>query len=469
MLMSMLISGVVVLLTCIAFVVYEVYTFRQNTVQKISTLGAVIANNSTAALAFDSPDDAREILSALKAEPHVVGACIYDSEGKLFSEYRSANHRIKFPARPQAMGHYFTSHYLENFQPIVQGKRQLGTLYLRCNLDDMYERFTLYAIIALVVLLVTGLITYILSRIFQQSISRPILALSETARIITERKDFSVRAIKQSRDELGSLTDAFNEMLEEIHHQNEALQQFNQSLEQMVAERTAELEAVNRELESFSYSISHDLRAPVRAINGYINIFADDYGAQLDDEARRLIGIVSNNSKKMGLLIDDLLAFSRLGRKELIKSHVLMNELVTETWEGLLRAEQNDRVIDFKMEDLPDAFAEKGTLRQVWVNLLSNALKYSGKKEKSEIRVFYEKRENEVVYAVQDNGTGFDMNYYDKLFGVFQRLHAQEEFEGTGVGLAIVQRIIEKHGGKIWAEAQVDKGATFYFSLPIHP
>lgn len=146
-----------------------------------------------------------------------------------------------------------------------------------------------------------------------------------------------------------------------------------------------------------------------------------------------------------------------------------MNELVTETWEGLLRAEQNDRVIDFKMEDLPDAFAEKGTLRQVWVNLLSNALKYSGKKEKSEIRVFYEKRENEVVYAVQDNGTGFDMNYYDKLFGVFQRLHAQEEFEGTGVGLAIVQRIIEKHGGKIWAEAQVDKGATFYFSLPIHP
>jgi len=465
MLLTMIISGVVVLLTCVAFVVYEVYTFRESIVQKISTLSGVIADNSTAALAFDSPDDAKEILSALKAEPHIMAACIYDAEGEIFSEYHATKDVIAFPFRPDSAGHRFNSNYLENFQPITQGKKRLGTLYLRSDLTEMYDRFKLYGIITLVVMLVACLLTFILSRIFQRSISQPILSLSETAKVISERKDFSVRAIKHGKDELGSLTDAFNDMLEEIHNQNEVLQQFNQSLEQRVTERTAELEALNRELESFSYTISHDLRAPVRAINSYINIFSEDYGAKLDDEGKRLVNIVANNSKKMGLLIDDLLAFSRLGRKELVKSNVLMKDLVTETWESLIRGEQ-DRKIEFNMGDLPDAYAEKSTLRQVWVNLLSNAIKYSGKKEKTTIRVFHEKKGNEVIYAVSDNGTGFDMRYYDKLFGVFQRLHAQEEFEGTGVGLAIVQRIVEKHGGKIWANAKVDEGATFYFSLP---
>jgi len=227
----------------------------------------------------------------------------------------------------------------------------------------------------------------------------------------------------------------------------------------------AELEKLNAELESFSYSVSHDLRSPVRAIIGFPEPVKDDYGALLDEEGHRLLGVVHSEASRMGDLIDDLLAFSQLGRQSIVSVPIEMISLVEEvvTDQGLSTKRQASI---FDIGELPDVRGDRALLRQVWTNLISNALKYSSKKSDPRIRIWAITEPTRVVYNIQDDGVGFDMAYADKLFGVFQRLHRNEDFAGTGVGLAIVQRIVQRHGGAIWAEAKLGEGATFSFALP---
>lgn len=245
----------------------------------------------------------------------------------------------------------------------------------------------------------------------------------------------------------------------------DTLRNMNAELEARVEKRTAQLEATNRELESFSYSISHDLRAPLRAIHGFSRLLLEEYGKYLPPEAQRLQNLVQENALRMSRLIDDLLAFSRLGRSPIQMRPQPLEPLVTEVWQDLAH-ERGERQIEFVLHPLPSAMADRALLRQVFVNLLGNAIKFTRPRLNAHIEVGYQSIENENAYFVQDNGAGFDMQYADKLFGVFQRLHHENEFEGTGVGLAIVQRIIHRHGGKIWAYAQPNQGATFYFTLP---
>lgn len=590
----LLTSGAVLLLTCTAYFVYEFISFRYSSVRQLSILGEIIASNSTAALAFDSREDATEILTSLKAEKHIIAASLYDNEGNLFSHYPADSSIRNFPPAPGREEYRFEHSHLVGFQPVVQGNMRLGTLYLKSDMGAMYERLRLYGAIALLVIVVSFLLAYMLSKSLQRKISTPILALAETAKAISTHRDYSVRAKKLGEDELGLLTDAFNHMLMQIQEQNLALSEsearvrsvlnsamsavmvidekglitdwnvraekifgwtrqqmlgreltetiiplkyreahrqglqrflttgegpvinqllelsalrsngeefpaelsisvlktgnvvafcgfvsditerkhaeekiklFNQQLEQMVTERTNELEIANKELEAFSYSVSHDLRAPLRSIHGYVNILAEEYGSKFDDEAQRLVNIILKNGQKMGQLIDDLLAFSRLGRKELVKSDASMNDIVTLIIEEHKKMDARN-IINFKLLKLPIARADTTTIRQVWDNLISNAVKYSKHKEKTIIEIgSLEENDDTVTYYVKDNGAGFDMKYYNKLFGVFQRLHSENEFEGTGVGLAIVHRIVAKHGGKVWADAKVNEGATFFFSL----
>jgi PAS domain S-box-containing protein len=250
----------------------------------------------------------------------------------------------------------------------------------------------------------------------------------------------------------------------------EELRQLNAELEERVRQRTAQLEAANQELEAFSYTVSHDLRAPLRAIDGFTRKLTMEFEAELPAEAARQLGRVRANAQQMGKLIDDLLTFSRLGRQPLRKQSLAPGDLVRQVIEDL-RPEWEGRQVEFHVEDLPecalpDCQGDPALLRQVFINLLSNALKYSRQRAPAVIQVgSYQDALGENVYFVKDNGVGFDMRYADKLFGVFQRLHLADEYEGTGVGLAIVQRIIHRHGGRIWAEAEVDQGATFYFTL----
>ncbi|MBI3045642.1 MAG: GAF domain-containing protein [Betaproteobacteria bacterium] len=238
----------------------------------------------------------------------------------------------------------------------------------------------------------------------------------------------------------------------------------NADLERRVRERTEQLEAANKELESFSYSVSHDLRSPLRAIDGFSRILTEDYGGRLDDEGRRLLGVVRDGSRKMGQLIDDLLAFSRLGRKPLSTTAIDMKRLVQEVL-GELQA-SGGRPPCLVLGALPPAHGDATLVKQAWANLLGNAIKFSSKRDEPVIEVSGHENGAEVVYCVKDNGAGFDMQYYNKLFGVFQRLHGTDEFEGTGVGLAIVQRVIGRHSGRVWADGKVNEGAAFYFSLP---
>lgn len=223
-------------------------------------------------------------------------------------------------------------------------------------------------------------------------------------------------------------------------------------------------EAANKELEAFSYSVSHDLRAPLRAIDGFTGILMDDYVSKLDKEGKRLGGIIQQNANKMGQLIDDLLAFSRMGRTSMKISKIDMKNMVNAIYHEATSTIERKR-ITFNIAKLPQAEGDTNMMRQVWMNLISNAVKFSSYRKQAVISVSCQEEQSKLIYCIKDNGVGFNMKYVDKLFGVFQRLHSEKEFEGTGVGLALVQRIILRHGGDVWAEGNVDKGATFYFSL----
>ncbi|MDO8726587.1 MAG: PAS domain S-box protein [Candidatus Methanoperedens sp.] len=242
----------------------------------------------------------------------------------------------------------------------------------------------------------------------------------------------------------------------------EEILKLNRELEQHIIQ----LGEANKELEAFSYSVSHDLRAPLRAIDGFSNIFLKKHEDKLDEEGKRVLNIIRINTQKMGELIDNLLTLSRLGRKEMVLSDINMCELAKDVYEEL-RATVPGRILQFNIKSLPVAIGDIKLIRQVFVNLLANAIKFTRSREIAVIEVRGRSEKNEIIYYVKDNGAGFDMQYSDQLFGVFQRLHSEKEFEGTGVGLAIIQRIIHRHGGRVWAEGKVDEGATFYFTLPI--
>jgi light-regulated signal transduction histidine kinase (bacteriophytochrome) len=295
---------------------------------------------------------------------------------------------------------------------------------------------------------------------------------------VVEHRDFSARVPKTTENEVGVLVDAFNGMLSEIGSRTETLQQanaklarteerlrrLNSELEKRVANRTRDLETANSDLEAFSYSVSHDLRAPIRAIKGFCSLLEADHLDQLDGEARRKLGIIRDEADRMGQLIDDLLTFSRLGRKALCPTELDMKAMVQSLWDRI--NESVGKAVDFRLGSLPPASGDQRLLEQVWTNLLSNAVKFSAGKEIPVIEVGGLSDTNEFVYFVRDNGAGFDAKYADRLFGVFQRLHGDDEFAGTGVGLALVHKIVTRHGGRVWGDGTPGKGATFHFTLP---
>lgn len=313
--------------------------------------------------------------------------------------------------------------------------------------------------------------------IYEYSNKKAILGF---ARDISERKiiedekrhlneELEERVIKRTTEvehktqELENTKIALVNIVEDLNEKSTELEQ-----------KSNQLEKVNKELEAFSYSVSHDLRAPLRAIDGYTQILTEDYSSKLDDEGRRIGAIIQRNSKKMGNLIDDLLTFSRLGRSDIYYTSIEMKYMANAIFHELTTKEDRQR-ITINIEDLPPVFGDTNMMRQVWINLISNSLKFSGKRKQAIISISYKKESDKYIFCVKDNGVGFNMKYKDKLFGVFQRLHTEKEFEGTGVGLALVQRIIHRHKGEVWANAELENlpegkagGAEFYFSIPIN-
>ncbi len=255
------------------------------------------------------------------------------------------------------------------------------------------------------------------------------------------------------------------DITEQLHAEAQVCQ-LNEELEERVSERTAELTAANKELEAFSYSVSHDLRAPLRAIIGYSQLILEDYAVRLDTEGQRLLGVIAAEALRMSQLIDDLLTFSGLGRQRVQMTDVDMTALALSAFQSLI-ATHLPKAPQLNIKTLPPARGDSAMLRQVFVNLLDNAIKFSRVRKDATIEIGGSCDRDQNVYYVKDNGVGFDEKYIAKLFGVFQRLHAEEEFAGTGVGLALVQRIILRHGGKVWAGSKLGEGATFYFAIPV--
>ena len=314
----------------------------------------------------------------------------------------------------------------------------------------------------LAVVAVATLLAFILAWVLAEAgIRRPIKRMLDASARLASGELGARIGRPYSRGELGAL-------MRQLDATAERIDLFNAELERRVAERTAQLEAANQEIDSFSYSVSHDLRAPLRAIDGYAQILKEDYSDRLDDEGRRLIGVVRDRAQRMGELIDELLLFSRLGRSPLAEARIDMASQVHGVIDEIAAAGTGP-LPRIEVGALPAASGDAALIRQVWANLISNAVKFTGKRADARIAVRGSNMDGELVYCVEDNGAGFDMRYYDKLFGVFQRLHDAAAFPGTGVGLAIVQRIVTRHGGRVWAEGKPGEGAVFFFSLPIPP
>jgi PAS domain S-box-containing protein len=598
----------VIMLTCLAvlvlmvsaYLMLEYYSFRKATGNNLLTLGGVIASNSSAALAFDSPKDANEILSALKANPHIVEACLYDIDGEIFAKYPVNAPSVNFPSAIQLEGYRFEKGYISGFNAVMQEGKKLGTLYLKSDMKAMYSQLRHYGLIGLFLIIGSLAVAYILSKLLQKSISQPILALEQTAKVISEMHDYSVRATQYGKDEVGSLTNTFNQMLSRIEEQNMEITAFNQNLErnlfietlfdtlvdnvavfdtncqyvalnkkgeesykvaekdvigksvleifpevnhsgmyeklqralkgetihdisyyspvlksylenfyiplknidgevynvllvghdntelletaerlrhvnQELEEKNEELLKSNRDLEQFAYVASHDLQEPLRKIQTFTQLMGDNF---YDEEKQKNYHKkIAQAASRMQNLIQDVLNFSRISKTEEAFVDIDLNKILENLkndFELIIR--EKEAVINHPV--LPVIKGIPLQLSQLFSNIISNALKYNEKKpvidislkklSSEEIKKHLKLSENVSYIKIKfsDNGIGFESQFSEQIFNIFQRLHGKQTYSGTGIGLAICKKIVENHHGIIYAYSEPNIGATFTVILP---
>ena len=578
-------SVTVVFVTAAAFVIYEAIDFRSRSLRNLSTLTAVIADNSGAPLAFSNKAVAEEILGALRVEPDIEAAILFDDQGKIFATYPKTLATALLPRAPEPKGYRFEDAGLVIFEPVRQENKSIGTLYLRASFLSRYQQFFRYGLIVLAVLAGSSAAAFILSSLLQKRISAPILALTQAAQTITTQGDYSVRAAKMTDDELGTLTDAFNGMLaetqenhdrlteqarlldlstdaiivrdqaglvvfwntgaEEIYgwsrsealgkNKNELLKtEFAEPLEAindklrrdgrwagdlvqtrrdgrrihvstrwvadadnhgawdkvliidtditvrkeaeelmrseakrldaLVDQRPARLQETIGELEAFSYSISHDMRAPLRAMQGYSKALMDDYSERLNADGRYYLDRIYRASNRLDLLIQDVLAYSRVAKGEIVLRSIdlerLLEEIISVTPDF---QEPQARIIVEK--PLHPVVGHDAYLTQCLTNLLANAVKFMPTGVLPEVRIRTERLDGKVRVWFEDNGIGIDPSHYQRIFQIFGQVHAEKKYGGTGIGLAIVRKAAQRMNGEVGVEPGLDKGSRFWLML----
>ena len=489
-------SSVAVMLACAAFMVYTWINVRRVMANDLTILGDVIANNSTAALSFDNATDGREVLQALRARPHIVRADLYDKNGRHFAAFvnEGADPLARVPT-PGADGARFEDGSLRIVRPVVLDNKRIGTLLIESDLVPLYEQVRVYGIAALVVLVVSILISYILSAVLQRTISDPIVTLSHTARQITQSKDYSVRAPQLSVDEIGQLAAALNRMLDGIQQSEAALQReiaerrsaeaevrrHRDHLEELVQERTGALQSANErlkqaslaltrsnaELEQFAYVASHDLREPLRTISSFVQLLRQRLNDKLGADEVRYMHFVTDAVSRMDALINALLQYARLDTRGQPFQSTNCNTVLDMALENLRATiEETGATVTYD-HPLPTVHGDPTQLSQLLQNLIGNAIKFRRPDESPRIHVGAQRQDGEWVITVRDNGIGISPQYHNRIFAIFERLHPHDKYPGTGIGLAVCRKIVERHGGRIWVESELDKGATFCFSIPV--
>jgi signal transduction histidine kinase len=458
-----------------AVLMFLVREYARSVVERrLSILASVIDVNAQAPLAFVDAAAADATLGSLRADDAVLAAWVQGRDGKIFSSYRSPRFTEPFATLDEG-NHGLTTDgdQVRIVRPMVANEDRLGTLAIVSDLSGANAVLHRYAWIIALVMGGSSVCATLLWARLQSGIMTRLSRLSQTVDYVAVHSDFGARAQAGGADEVGQLISGFNRMLDEIQQRHaevgkrtDELAALNAELDARVTERTAELNASNKELEAFSYSVAHDLRAPLRHIDGFADLLARHLDKSLDDKGRRYLNTIGAAAKDMGLLVDHLLVYSRMGKTELKKTETPLDPLVAEVRQVVDRG-QDGRSITWNVEALPAVVVDPEMMRQVFTNLLSNAVKYTRNVAEAVIEVRCRAVESDQwEFTVSDNGAGFDMQFADKLFGVFQRLHSTSEFEGTGIGLANVRRIIARHGGRTWAVGTVNQGASFHFTLP---
>jgi signal transduction histidine kinase len=466
--MNLLTSGIALMLVYGSFLAYSLYSYRAAAIQNFTDDAEIVGANSVSAIVFDDRVSAENTLSALSNSPDIAAAAIYTEGASPFAQY-PANGMVIVERQPLAKAgklEYWTSgaDILIASRIDFQGK-PIGIVYLQAHLSGLRGQVILYGAIAAGILLICLGVALSVGSAFRRILAKPIVSLAYTARLVSRYRDYSLRfELDRSYNELVSLTEAFNEMLVEIQHRDEALENAKSDLELRVEERTAQLQAANRELEAFSYTVAHDLRAPLQAINNICYLIQEtDRGAGAEARAPMLAQLGSSVAQ-MSSMIDDLLDLSRSTSAPLHTQQLDLSLLAESVLDGLARGNPG-RKVETVIQKRCHANADPGLMQVVLQNLLRNAWKFTGRCEHARIEFGCTQERKGTVYYVRDNGAGFDQRMAERLFKPFQRLHASSEYPGTGIGLATVQRIIRRHGGDVWAEGEVDKGATFYFTF----
>jgi signal transduction histidine kinase len=472
--MNLLVSGAVLCIAALAFFSYDLFSFRQNLIRNLDAEAQIVGDNSVSALTFNDPQSATTTLASLQSSPDVLAAQLTANDGTIFARYGAADQGSTEPhllaADEDERSWPSGSRVLLAHRIVFQGK-SVGVVYITAQLTEIGQRARHYFLIASIILLFCMAAAVIISSASRRLIAEPIIALADTALLVSRYQDYSVRAdIRSDSDEIVILIDAFNTMLTQIGERDAALTQARDQLEARVEERTAELQAANRELEAFSYTVAHDLRGPLDAINGIAYLLTQSSASSDDAHVQLMLEQLKASTTNMSSLIDDLLNFARAStsRGEVTRVDLsgIANAIAAD-----LTASDPDREVQFQIAATPEVHADAGLMRVVLDNLLRNAWKYTSHHHKAciEFGAKYiaatEQNAGKLVYFVRDDGAGFDPTLMDRLFQPFQRLHGKNEFSGTGIGLATVQRILERQGGAIWAEGSVEKGATFYFTL----
>ena len=452
-----------------AMIAYDLRLYHTGWLADAGTQAELLAKTTAPALAFDDARVAKENLELLRFRPEVRAAAVYSARGQVIATFASEEAHA-FPKLPEADGVRIRGDHLTVFKRVISDQDIVGTVYLSTRYE-LYDRLLGYLGIAVVVVLLAMGAAFLLSSRLQRAITDPLEAISDVARGVSEQRNFALRARKMSSDEIGLVADSFNTMLAEIERTSREREEssrevlrLNAELEDRVRERTSQLEYTNAELEAFCYSVSHDLRGPLRAIDGFSSALLEDFPDDVPEDAKHYLARIRGSTLRMGQLIEDLLNLSRVSRTELQRRDVDVSDVARQVLADL---QQRDpaRKVAAHIWDGMRADADARLLKAALENLVGNAWKFTGQRENATIEVGALRDNASTTFFVRDNGAGFDMKYASKLFGAFQRLHAASEFQGSGIGLATVQRIVHRHGGRIWADAKPGQGAVFFFTL----